>query len=161
MDSSVEIQIKQLGDARKLVLSDASHYPQIIQGILPIAAPGARVELRRWVADFLAETFASPSIPSQQKESLSLLMLETLKVMIESPQEDPAVVRSVVQTAASVYPLVVRWMYVCHFSPSDVCLQLEAYIGICAAHMPRCPDVPDLMRWGGRIHVSVESNVHA
>ncbi|EKD12595.1 mRNA cleavage and polyadenylation specificity factor complex subunit [Drepanopeziza brunnea f. sp. 'multigermtubi' MB_m1] len=110
MDSSVELQIKQLGDARKLVLSDASHYPQIIQGILPIAAPGARVELRRWVADFLAETFAAPSLPSQQKETLSLLVLETLKNMIENPQEDPAVVRSVVQTAASVYPLVMRWI---------------------------------------------------
>lgn len=112
MDSSVNQQIKQLGDARKLVLTDASHYPQIIQGILPIVGPGARVELRRWVAEFLAETFASPLIPSHQKETLSLLVLETLKNMIENPQEDPAVVRSVVQTAASVYPLVVRWMYV-------------------------------------------------
>ncbi|PBP23346.1 mRNA cleavage and polyadenylation specificity factor complex subunit [Diplocarpon rosae] len=110
MDSSVDQQIKQLGDARKLVLTDASHYPQIIQGILPIVGPGARVELRRWVADFLAETFASPSIPAHQKEHLSLLVLETLKSMIENPQEDPDVVRSAVQTAASVYPLVVRWI---------------------------------------------------
>lgn len=107
---SVEQQIKQLDDARKLVLSDANYYPQIIQGILPIAAPGARVELRRWVSDFLAETFASPSIPAQQKETMSLIVLDTLKSMIENPQEDPAVVKSVVQTAASVYPLVVRWM---------------------------------------------------
>ncbi|CAL3966337.1 unnamed protein product [Diplocarpon coronariae] len=110
MDSSVDQQIKQLGDARKLVLSDASHYPQIIQGILPIVGPGARVELRRWVADFLAETFASPSIPAHQKEPLGLLVLETLRIMIENPQEDPDVVRSAVQAAASVYPLVVRWI---------------------------------------------------
>ncbi|PBP26237.1 mRNA cleavage and polyadenylation specificity factor complex subunit [Diplocarpon rosae] len=110
MDSSIDQQIKQLGDARKLVLTDASHYPQIIQGILPIVGPGARVELRRWVADFLAETFASPSIPAHQKEHLSLLVLETLKNMIENPQEDPDVVRSAVQAAASVYPLVVRWI---------------------------------------------------
>ncbi|CZR54124.1 related to pre-tRNA processing protein / PF I subunit [Phialocephala subalpina] len=107
---SVEQQIKQLDDARKLVLSDANYYPQIIQGILPIAAPGARVELRRWVSDFLAETFASPSIPAQQKETMSLIVLDTLKSMIENPQEDAAVVKSVVQTAASVYPLVVRWI---------------------------------------------------
>lgn len=107
---SVEQQIKQLDDARKLVLSDANYYPQIIQGILPIAAPGARVELRRWVSDFLAEAFASPSIPAQQKETMSLIVLDTLKSMIENPQEDPAVVKSVVQTAASVYPLVVRWI---------------------------------------------------
>ena len=112
MADPVDQQIKQLGDARKLVLTDAVHYPQIIQGILPIVAPGARVELRRWVADFLAETFASPAIPAQQKETMSLPVLETLKNLIEDPQQDHAVIKSVVQTAASAYPLVVRWMYV-------------------------------------------------
>jgi symplekin len=107
---SVEQQIKQLGDARKLVLGDANYYPRIIEGILPIVAPPARVELRRWVADFLAETFASPTIAVTQKETLSLVVLETLKDLIEKPGEDAAVVKSVVQTAASVYPLVFRWM---------------------------------------------------
>ncbi|PMD49914.1 uncharacterized protein K444DRAFT_657788 [Hyaloscypha bicolor E] len=107
---SVEQQIKQLDDARKLVLSDANYYPQIIQGILPIVAPPARVELRRWVAEFLAETFASPSIALSQKETLSLIVLETLRALIENPSEDAAVVKSVVQTAASVYPLVFRWI---------------------------------------------------
>lgn len=106
----VEEQIKQLGDARKLVLSDANFYPTIVQNILPIVAPGARVELRRWVADFLAETFASPTIAASQKETLSLIVLETLRNLIENPAEDAAVVKSVVQTAASVYPLVFRWM---------------------------------------------------
>lgn len=107
---SVEQQIKQLDDARKLVFTDATYYGTIIEGILPIAAPGSRVELRRWVADFLAETFASPSIPAQRKEEMSLVVLDTLKSMIENLQEDPAVVKSVVQTAASLYPLVVRRM---------------------------------------------------
>ncbi len=127
MADPVDQQIKQLGDARKLVLTDATHYPQIIQGILPIVAPGARVELRRWVADFLAETFASPAIPAHQKETLSLLVLETLKNMIENPQEDHAVVKSVVQTAASVYPLVFRWMYVATPSP-DTCVRLDVFV---------------------------------
>jgi symplekin len=111
---TVEQQINQLNDARKLVLQDANFYPQIIQGILPIIGPSARVEFRRWGADFLAETFASPHVPAQQKETLSLVVLETLKSMIENPQEDNAVVKSVVQTAASIYPLIVRWMYVAH-----------------------------------------------
>lgn len=109
---SVEQQIKQLGDARKLVLSDANYYPQIIQGILQIVAQAARVELRRWVSDFFAEAFASPAIPPPQKETLSLIVLETLKNIIENPMEDSAVVKSVVQTAASIYPHVFRWMYV-------------------------------------------------
>ena len=109
---SVDEHIKNLEDARKLVLGDANFYPQIIQGILPIVGPNARVELRRWGADFLAETFASPMVSAQQKETLSLTVLEVLKVMIENPQEDPAVAKSIVQTAASIYPLVFRWMYV-------------------------------------------------
>ncbi|KAM3074830.1 hypothetical protein ACMFMG_008243 [Clarireedia jacksonii] len=107
---TVEQQIAQLNDARKLVLSDANYYTQIIQGILPIIGPSARVELRRWGADFLAETFASPTIPASQKETLSLIILDTIKSMIENPQEDNAVVKSIVQTAASIYPLVVRWI---------------------------------------------------
>lgn len=105
----VDKQIGQLNDARRLVLGDPSYYPQIIQGILPIAAPGSRVELRRWVADFLAETFASPTIAPQQKETMSIQVLRQLKTMIEDPQEDAAVVKSVVQAAASIYPHVFRW----------------------------------------------------
>jgi symplekin len=112
---SVSEQLKQLDDARKLVLGDANYYPRIIQGILPIIGPSARVELRRWGADFLAETFSSPLLPPNQKETLSLTILESLKSMIENNSEDPAVVKSVVQTAASIYPYVFRWMYV---SPS-------------------------------------------
>lgn len=118
---SVAQQIKQLDDARKLVLTDANYYPQIIQGILPIVAPGARVELRRWVADFLAETFASPTMAPTQKETLSLIVLETIRGMLENPQEDEAVVKGCVMVAASVYPLVVRWMYVCLFPAADMC----------------------------------------
>jgi symplekin len=115
---SIEDQINQLDDARRLVLSDASYYPRIIQGILPIINREARVELKRWVTDFLAETFASPQLPSQQKETLGLVVLETLRSLLENPQEDAVVVESVVQTAASVYPLVLRWMYVVSYLPS-------------------------------------------
>jgi symplekin len=109
---SVSDQLKQLDDARKLVLGDGNYYPRIIQGILPIIGPTARVELRRWGADFLAETFSNPTVSSSQKETLSLIVLENLKSMIENVNEDPAVVKSVVQTAASIYPFVLRWMYV-------------------------------------------------
>ena len=109
---SVSEQLRQLNDARKLVLGDANHYPQIIQGILPIIGPTARVELRRWGADFLAETFSNPIVSPNQKESLSLIILDNLRSMIENAHEDLEVVKSVVQTAASTYPFVFRWMYV-------------------------------------------------
>lgn len=109
---SVTEQIGQLNEARKLVLIDANLYPQILQGIIPIIGPEARVELRRWGSDFLAETFSSPALSSEKKEEISKMVLGTLKSMIENPNEDPGVIKSVVQTAASIYPHVFRWMYV-------------------------------------------------
>ncbi|KAK2758656.1 hypothetical protein FQN54_003346 [Arachnomyces sp. PD_36] len=101
-------QMTQLDAARNLVLGDAAFYPQIVQGILPIIGANARLELRRWGADFLAETFASPALPAQQKGKLSLQVLQTLNDLLDIPNEDTAVVRSVVQAAASLYPLVFR-----------------------------------------------------
>ncbi|KAL1990287.1 hypothetical protein VTN49DRAFT_6126 [Thermomyces lanuginosus] len=105
---SLSEQLTQLEAARHLVLSDAALYPQVIQGILPIIGPQARLELRRWGAEFLAETFASPVFPSPQKESLVETVLPTLRDLLDDPAQDPAVVKSVVQTAASIYPLVFR-----------------------------------------------------
>ncbi|KAI9681165.1 MAG: hypothetical protein M1817_002447 [Caeruleum heppii] len=105
---SVTDQLEKLDTARKLVLGDAAYYPQIVQVILPIIGAGARLELRRWGADFLAETFASPTLATQQKQGLCLTVLETVKDMFEGPEEDPQVLKSLVQTAASIYPLVFR-----------------------------------------------------
>ncbi|SLM40695.1 Symplekin/Pta1 [Lasallia pustulata] len=103
-------QLNQLNAARQLVLGDSAFYPQIVQGILPIVGATARLELRRWGADFLAETFASPVLALQQKENLSLVVLQTLKDLLEMPGDDPGVVKSVVQAAASIYGLVFRYI---------------------------------------------------
>jgi symplekin len=115
MEPNIQTSIKQLNDARNLVLSDAAYYQQILPGILPVIQNAQAVEIRRWGAEFLAEMFASPAVSSSQKEALCLTVLETLRLWIESEGEDAAVVRSVVQCAASVYPLVVRWTYVYPF----------------------------------------------
>lgn len=112
MEPNIQTSIKQLNDARNLVLSDAAYYQQILPGILPVIQNAQAVEIRRWGAEFLAEMFASPAVSSSQKEALCLTVLETLRLWIENEGEDAAVVRSVVQCAASVYPLVVRWTYV-------------------------------------------------
>ncbi|EPE09256.1 mrna cleavage and polyadenylation specificity factor complex subunit [Ophiostoma piceae UAMH 11346] len=107
---SIQEQIRQLDDARKLVLANVGHYPMIVQGILPILNPSSLPQLRRWGADFLAEAFAAPSMPSREKESLSLLVLESLKGMLENANEDPFVLRSIIQAASSIYPLIMRWI---------------------------------------------------
>ncbi|KAL8909973.1 MAG: hypothetical protein Q9171_004706 [Xanthocarpia ochracea] len=109
MSLSVVEQLSQLDAARQLVLADASLYPQIVQGILPIVGANARLELRRWGADFLAETFASPLLALQEKERLSIVVLQTLRELLENQGEDNNVIKSVIQAAASIYALVFRY----------------------------------------------------
>ncbi|KAI4237193.1 MAG: hypothetical protein L6R40_005971 [Gallowayella cf. fulva] len=110
MALSVSEQLTQLDAARQLVLADSGLYPQIVQGILPIVGANARLELRRWGADFLAETFASPLLGSQEKERLSIVILKTLRELLENPGEDNNVVKSVIQAAASIYALVFQYI---------------------------------------------------
>lgn len=107
---SVADQIRQLEGARKLVLTDVSYYPQVIQATLPIIGTSSQVEFRRWGTEFLAEAFATPAVPLSNKETLSLLVLDTLKALVEDPMQDVLVLRSVIQTAASIYPLAMRWI---------------------------------------------------
>ncbi|KAJ5658142.1 uncharacterized protein N7484_001791 [Penicillium longicatenatum] len=101
-------QIAQLNAARNLVLGDAAFYPQIINGILPIVGPNAKLELRRWGADFLAETFASPQLATAQKEQLAQNVLQSIQETMLLPEVDAAVLQSLVQTAASLYPIIFR-----------------------------------------------------
>ena len=105
-------QLAQLEAARQIVLGDAALYPQIVTGILPIVGANARLELRRWGAEFLAETFASPVFASAPKENSAVGVLGTLKDLLEVPGEDAEVVKYVVQTTASIYGLVFRYMCV-------------------------------------------------
>ncbi|PYH46651.1 RNA-processing protein PTA1 [Aspergillus saccharolyticus JOP 1030-1] len=101
-------QIAQLDAARNLVLGDAAFYPQIVNGVLPLIGSRARLELRRWGAEFLAETFASPALASAQKEQLAANVLQSQREILELPEEDPLVLKHIVQSAASLYPLVFR-----------------------------------------------------
>jgi len=109
-------QIKQLDSARGLVLADPVLYPQIVKGVLPMIGANARLELRRWGAEFLAETFASPVLASQQKEGLSLDVLPILKDLLEISDEDTVVVKNIIQAAASIYGQAFRYMYVHPFA---------------------------------------------
>jgi symplekin len=102
----------QLQAARNLALGDGRYYPTIIPGVLPIigANANASIEVQRWGADFLAETFASPTWAPDAKATTSLTVLPILKEFVEA--QDAAIVKSAVQAAACIYPLVYRHMYV-------------------------------------------------
>jgi symplekin len=110
MASAVADQISKLEAARQLVLGDATHYSVIIPGILPIIGARAQVEIRRWGAEFLSEAFANPLLQSSSKETLGVQVLQTLRELLEVQAEDEVVVKGVIQTAASIYPPVFRYM---------------------------------------------------
>ena len=112
MSEAISNQILQLEEARKLVLSDAVHYSQIIPGILLIIGPHAPLEIRRWGATFLAEGFASPALTLHAKEALGIQVLPLLRQYLDTTAEDESVVKSTIQAAASIYGLIFRHMYV-------------------------------------------------
>ncbi|KAL1870293.1 hypothetical protein VTK73DRAFT_2668 [Phialemonium thermophilum] len=108
--SSTREQIRQLEDARKLVLSEAKYYGQIVMSILPIMKSNSAVELRRWGAEFLAEAVSTPAVPPSMKTDLCLKTIGTLRDVVEEQNLDDIVLKSVIMAAASVYPLIVRWI---------------------------------------------------
>jgi symplekin len=110
--SSPAEMLSQLEAARKLALGDPQVYSQVVPGVLPLVGAGAALEVRRWGADFIAECFASPSLAHPQKEQLVADVLPTLRGYLDNDTEDQAVLRSAVQAAASLYPLVFKRMYV-------------------------------------------------
>ncbi|KAK2839171.1 hypothetical protein FQN49_006408 [Arthroderma sp. PD_2] len=106
--NSLVEQMSQLDAARNLVLGDAALYPQIVHGILPIIGANSRLELRRWGAEFLTETFSSPAFPQQQKQKLATEILGSVKELLNTPENDETVVRGAILTAASIYVLIFR-----------------------------------------------------
>ncbi|KXL49112.1 hypothetical protein M433DRAFT_159016 [Acidomyces richmondensis BFW] len=103
----------QLAQARLLCLRDPGLYSQVIPRIQNVFGPNTPLNFRRWGSDFLAESFASPVLPADEKEKLSLLVLDTLKGYLDRREtmgedEDPSIVKSAIQCAASVYPLILR-----------------------------------------------------
>jgi symplekin len=105
--------LKQLSSAREIVLKDHTLYPQVVPGIIQVIAPAAQLELRRWGADFLAETFASQVVTADEKQQMCVVVLDTLRGYLTrkevfGEEEDTSVVKSAVQCASSIYPYVFR-----------------------------------------------------
>jgi symplekin len=107
---SVAEQLEQLNAARKLVLDNIAYYDRIVKGVLPIIGPTAALELRRWGAEFLAESLATPVLTMRDKENITVAVLDTLRRLIEGAGEDVIVLKACVAAAASAYPIALRWM---------------------------------------------------
>ncbi|KAK4251174.1 hypothetical protein C7999DRAFT_11104 [Corynascus novoguineensis] len=107
---SVAEQLEQLGAARKLVLENSTYYDRIVKGVLPIIGPTAPVELRRWGAEFLAESLATPVLTMRDKENMTLAVLDTLRGLLDHAGEDAIVLKASIAAAASAYPVAMRWI---------------------------------------------------
>ena len=108
-----EDTISHLDQARSLALGQPSLYPQILPTVLSLIGPAQPTSLRRWGAEFLAETFASSVIGAKEKQKMSLDVLSMLTSYLKRKEEvgeheDPSVIKASVQCAASIYPLVFR-----------------------------------------------------
>jgi symplekin len=112
-------QISQLNQARTLALEDPRMYSKVLPAVLPIlnSKNNPSPELKSWGADFLAEIFSSPTISSDEKQNMVVQVLPVLREFLELPGGLPttpvaqvATVKSAIQAAASVYPLVFRYM---------------------------------------------------
>jgi symplekin len=103
-------QLEQLNAARKLVLENHTFYDRIVKGVLPIIGPGALLPLRRWGAEFLAESLATPVLTMRDKESITLAVLDTIRGLLDGAGEDTIVLKACVAAASSAYPVAMRWM---------------------------------------------------
>ena len=112
-EQSAADMLTKLEQVRQACLADPSQYLQVVPGIVPILQNAQAVEVRRWGAEFVAEAFATPSLPGQHKEQLiSNEVMALLRGMLETPNEDIIVIQKAVQASASVYPYVFRRVYV-------------------------------------------------
>ncbi|KAK4136682.1 hypothetical protein BT67DRAFT_187943 [Trichocladium antarcticum] len=107
---SVAEQLEQLSAARKLVLENSAYYDRIVKGVLPIIGPGSPLELRRWGAEFLAESLATPVLAMRDKENITVAVLDTLSALLDGAGEDVIVLKASVAAASSAYPIALRWI---------------------------------------------------
>lgn len=115
-------QISSLNQARALALADPSMYSKVLPAVLPILNsnnPNLSPELKSWGADFLAEIFSSPTLSADDKQGMIVQVLPVLRELLELPGgttgttttsvDQIGTVKSAIQAAASVFPLVFRY----------------------------------------------------
>jgi symplekin len=104
--TSPTAQIAQLSSVRDLVLKDPSYWPQVVETVLSVIT--GKIELRRWGADFLAETFSTPVVDARAKGELALKCLDSILLLVQ--EKETNILKSIVQCAASIYPMVFKHM---------------------------------------------------
>lgn len=134
--------VRQLNDARRLALQNASLYSQIVGPVLPLVNASAPLDLQRWGSDFLSQIFSSPVLALEAKTKIALDSLALLREYLEDNAQDEWVLKSAIQAAASVYPLIFRYMYVQCFSLTLI-RYARRLIRVCFAFVASVRTSPD------------------
>lgn len=102
-------RLLQLKQAEALVLQDPSHYPTILPAVLALSAQ-PDTALRRWIAHFLTNTFASRALDTQVKEDLAASgVVDSLRTLIDDG--DFGILKSCVLCSSLIYPILFRRLY--------------------------------------------------
>lgn len=105
-DVALSARLAQLEQARSLVEADATYFPQIVVGVLPVF-DDPFVELRRWVSDFVLVALSSRKLTTEDKQDLALKCLEKLSMSTIS-EDDTTTAKNFIQISTIIYPLVFR-----------------------------------------------------
>lgn len=144
-------RLAQLKQAETLVLKDPSHYPTILPAVLALTNLPDR-PLRRWIANFLTNTFASRALDGQVKETLAAGVVDALTTLIEDP--DSAVLKSCILCSSLIYPLLFRRMYL----PFPFSYLLHCCVWVsCVSAECRCKNPGESALWGklGRLKTRI------
>ena len=131
---SVEHQIEELEKAKALLDVDSSYYPQIVEGVLPIAQH-SDVRIRQWVVNLLVAAFTTSTISNEVKERLVTLCGSTFESFLE--ESDSHIVTRTIQCVSCIYPLIFRKMY-----EIDTIFIQQKVLTLC-----RCVDHSDKPTW--------------
>jgi symplekin len=101
--------LKQLAHARAAALEDASLLPQVMGPIVGLATECRDLPLQRWTARFIAESAAAERLAPGDLEKLDLALLPAIRYFLDG-RADAVVWKASIQAAASLYPVVFRYM---------------------------------------------------
>ena len=97
-------KLKQL---RQFALQDPTKFNDVFPQATMTAGPMSPLVLRRWGAEFIAESLANPTWPMEMKSLLGReLLLPILQYYVNEPKQDTSVLKSAIQIATSFYPII-------------------------------------------------------
>ncbi|PPQ65473.1 LOW QUALITY PROTEIN: hypothetical protein CVT26_000113 [Gymnopilus dilepis] len=99
-------QAELLNTLRESLESHPSPIPILVQTLINTVLNAGDSLLKRWVLDLLHFAVSRSSLTLDQKTNMAVQALDPLVQLLNDPQ--PAIVKAVIQTFASVYPLVFR-----------------------------------------------------